>query len=48
MRLALALAYQAGLKEIPIGAVAVHQDEVISWLPMRKSSEPMLPPMPKF
>ena len=32
MRLALALAYQAGLKgEIPIGAVAVHQDEVISW-----------------
>ena len=32
MRLALALAYQAGLNgEIPIGAVAVHEDEVISW-----------------
>jgi tRNA(adenine34) deaminase len=32
MRLALALAYQAGLEgEIPIGAVAVWEDEVISW-----------------
>ena len=32
MRLALALAYQAEQRgEIPIGAVVVHDDEVISW-----------------